>query len=77
MSIDTISDYITPKKLLKTLKVFAEEDMYIDYFLSDERAEDFLILLELNGLVFLASDRRVLLTSKGEKKKIKLQSELI
>jgi hypothetical protein len=70
-------DTISRRTLFKSLQKFALSDLYLEYFSYDVETEDFLIALERYGLVFLASDKRILLTNKGEKLMIKLNTELI
>ena len=52
---------------------FKSQLISIDYgidltkFLEDSISEDFLYLLEIYDIIFIASDDRILLTPKGEK----------
>ena len=72
-SVETISR----KALFKSLQKFTFNDLYLEHFLYNSETENFLIALEDYGLIFLASDKRILLTNKGEKLMIKLNTELI
>ena len=58
---------LTYEELYYTLKGIAENDCYIDEFLDSEILEDFLYMLDTYDITYIASDDRVLLTSKGEK----------
>lgn len=58
---------LTYEELYYTLLSITEEDSYFYDFLEDSVLEDFLYLLELYDLIFIASDDRILLTPKGEK----------
>ena len=55
------------EELYYTLRSIVDEDSYLDDFLDNKILEDFLYMLEIYDIVFLASDGRVLLTQKGEK----------
>lgn len=58
---------LTYEELYYTLKSILENDCYIDEFLDNEILEDFLYMLDVYDITYIASDDRVLLTSKGEK----------
>lgn len=58
---------LTYEDLFYTLKNFSEEDCYLQDFLVSSMCEDFLYMLDVYDLIFIASDDRILLTSKGEK----------
>jgi len=58
---------LTYEELYYTLKGILENDCYIDEFLDNEVLEDFLYMLDMYDITYIASDDRVLLTSKGEK----------
>jgi hypothetical protein len=58
---------LTYEELYYTLKSIVENDCYIDEFLDSEILEDFLYMLDTYDITYIASDDRVLLTSKGEK----------
>jgi hypothetical protein len=53
--------------LYLTLKSIIDEDTSLIDCIVDEVAGDFIYLLEVYGLVWLSSDDRILLTTKGEK----------
>lgn len=64
---EQIFQSLSCEDMYQTLKLIADDDNYlIDYLVSDLEGE-FLYLLELYNLVWIASDDRVLLTQKGEK----------
>ena len=54
-------------ELYYTLRSIVDDDNYLDDFLDNQLLEDFLYMLEVYDIVFIASDDRVLLTQKGEK----------
>jgi len=58
---------LTYEELYYTLKSILENDCYIDEFLDNEILEDFLYMLDMYDITYIASDDRVLLISKGEK----------
>ena len=58
---------LTYEELYYTLKSILENDCYIDEFLDNEILEDFLYMLDVYDITYIASDDRVLLTNKGEK----------
>ena len=58
---------LTVKDLYYTLHSFVDNDYYLDDFSSTHVQKDFLYMLILYNLVFVASDKRILLTPKGEK----------
>lgn len=74
---DKYFEKFSRKALFKILQKFTTEDLYLEDFLFNETLEDLAIILECWNLVFLASDRRFLLTNKGEKLLVKLNCELI
>jgi hypothetical protein len=74
---DKYFEKFSRKALFKVLQKFATEDLYLEDFLYSETLEDLVIVLECWDLAFLASDRRLLLTNKGEKLLVKLNYELI
>jgi hypothetical protein len=53
--------------LYSTLKSITDEDNYLEDFLDNELLGDFLYILEMYNIIFIASDDRILLTQKGEK----------
>jgi hypothetical protein len=57
---------LTYKELYLTLRGISDEDLYIDSILQDDLLQEFIYLLELYNLVYISSDDRVLLSSKGE-----------
>jgi hypothetical protein len=58
---------LTYEELYYTLRSLVDNDCYIDEFLDNELLEDFLYMLDVYDITYIASDDRVLLTSKGEK----------
>jgi hypothetical protein len=54
-------------ELYYTLRSIVDEDNYLDEFLDNDLLGDFLYMLEVYNIIFIASDDRVLLTQKGEK----------
>ena len=54
-------------ELYYTLRSIVDDDNYLDEFLDNDLLGDFLYMLEVYNIVFIASDDRVLLTQKGEK----------
>jgi len=55
------------EELYYTLRSIVDDDNYLDEFLDNDLLGDFLYMLEVYNIVFIASDDRVLLTQKGEK----------
>lgn len=64
---EQIFNSLTYEDLYYTLRNFIEDDCYLEEFLVNSVCEDFLYMLDVYDLVFIASDDRILLTSKGEK----------
>ena len=64
---EDIFETLTYEELYYTLKGIIEEDYYLEDFLKTQTLEDFLYLLDLYDITFIASDDRILLTNKGEK----------
>jgi hypothetical protein len=64
---EQIFQSLTYDELYYTLKSIVDEDCYLQDYLDNQTLEDFLYLLELYDIVFIASDERILLTQKGEK----------
>lgn len=60
-------DVITYKELYITLKTLFHTDNYLSDCLGNDVFEELIYLLEVYNLVWIASDDRVLLTTKGEK----------
>lgn len=58
---------LTYEEIYYTLRTISYEDCYLTEFFDDRTLEDFLYLLELYDIIFIASDERVLLTQKGNK----------
>jgi hypothetical protein len=54
-------------ELYYTLRSIVDDDNYLDDFLDNDLLGDFLYMLEVYDIVFIASDDRILLTQKGEK----------
>ena len=66
-SAEQILHALSYEELYDTLKSIAEEDCYLVDYLVCDLAGDFIYLLELYDLIWIASDDRLLLTQKGEK----------
>lgn len=64
---EQLFDTLSYEEIYYTLRSITESDCYLAEFLDDHLLEEFLYLLELYDIVFIASDDRVLLTQKGEK----------
>jgi len=64
---EQIFNCLTYEELYYTLRSIAEEDCLFGDFLDNEILEDFLYMLDVYELTYIASDDRVLLTPKGEK----------
>lgn len=60
-------DNLSYEDLYLTLKLFAHEDCFIEEFENNELFEELLWDLISYKLVFITSDKRVMLTSSGEK----------
>jgi hypothetical protein len=58
---------ITTAEIYYTLYSICNEDYFIEEFTSNHEMEDLLYLLASYGVIYLASDNRVLLTQTGEK----------
>lgn len=68
---------LTCEELYLTLDGFVDNDYYIEDFMQSKMSQDFLYVLELYDLIFIASDNRALLTRKGEKLHQRLNVMLI
>jgi hypothetical protein len=66
-SAEQLLDALSYEELYYTLKSIADEDSYLVDYLTSDLSEDFLYMLEVYDLIWIASDERVLLTPKGEK----------
>ena len=64
---EQILQSMTYDELYYTLKSIQDEDCYLDDFLGNEVLEDFMYMLDVYDLTFIASDDRVLLTVKGSR----------
>lgn len=64
---EQILQSLTYDELYYTLKSMQDEDCNIDDFLGSEMAENFMYMLDVYDLIFIASDGRALLTPKGNK----------
>ena len=58
---------LTYEELYYTLKSINNNDCYLEEFLDNNLLEELVYQLDVHDIVFIASDDRVLLTSKGEK----------
>jgi hypothetical protein len=68
---------LTTEELFHTLFGLVDNDYYIRDFEKTKTMEGFLSMLELYDLAFVASDKRILLTRRGEKVLQYLSSQLI
>lgn len=68
---------MSKEDLYHTLFGIAEEDYYAKDFQATETTDNFLYMLEIYELVFVASNGRILLTPKGQKMLLKLDQMLI
>jgi len=66
-TIQDLFDILTDEEIYYTLKPLVDEDCYVEEFVDGRLLEQFLNFLLQAGIVWLASDDRVLLTEKGEK----------
>ena len=66
-SAEQLLDALSYEELYYTLKSIADEDSYLVDYLTSDLSENFLYMLEVYDLIWIASDERVLLTPKGEK----------
>ena len=64
---EQILQSMTYDELYYTLKSIQDEDCCVDDFLGNDIMEDFMYMLDVYDLTFIASDDRVLLTSKGSR----------
>ena len=64
---EQIASYISYRDLYLTLKSIIQEDVYLDDCLYHEKSEEIIYMLESYDLVWITSDGRLLITSKGEK----------
>jgi hypothetical protein len=64
---ELIFESLTYEEIYYTLRTLAYDDCYLSEFFDDRVLEDFLYLLEVYDIVFIASDERILLTQKGNK----------
>jgi hypothetical protein len=64
---EEIFDIISDKQIFWTLKAVIDNDCYIEEFLETPILETFLSLLIHYNLVWIASDKRILLTDYGNK----------
>lgn len=58
---------ISYEELYYTLKTIIGNDCYLQEFLDNSLLEELVYQLDVHDIVFIASDDRVLLTTKGEK----------
>ena len=58
---------LTYEELYYTLKSISNNDCYLSEFLDNNLLEELVYQLDVYDIVYIASDDRVLLTSKGEK----------
>jgi hypothetical protein len=67
VSKNTHLDALTSHELYYTLISISQEDYYLQEFLETSLLEDLLYTLDVYDIIYIASDDRILLTSKGEK----------
>lgn len=60
-------EFLTTYQLFYTLKVIYDNDCYEDEFYDDNILQDFLETIVEYDIAYIASDKRVLLTTIGEK----------
>lgn len=66
-SAEQLFEAMSYKELHDTLKCIANEDCYLTDFLEDSIESDFIYMLDVYDLIYIASDDRLLLTQKGER----------
>ena len=66
-SAEQIFQSLSYQELYDTLKSITDEDCYLVDYITCDLAGDFIYLLEVYDLIWIASDDRILLTNKGEK----------
>ena len=66
-SAEQIFQALSYQELYDTLKSIVDEDCYLVDYITCDLAGDFMYVLEVYDLIWIASDDRILLTSKGEK----------
>jgi hypothetical protein len=66
-SAEQLFNDLSYEELYDTLKSIVEEDVYLSDYLECDLASDFIYLLEIYDIIWIASDDRLLLTQKGEK----------
>lgn len=64
---DKVFQSITYEELYYTLLSIVNNDCYLEEFLSNDLLEELIYHLDVYDVVYIASDDRLLLTSKGEK----------
>ncbi len=75
--IEELFKKMSAKDMQITLSGFLNEDYYLKDFSKTKLLQDFLYMLELYNLVFVASNKRILLTPDGQKMLQQLTSSLI
>jgi hypothetical protein len=66
-SAEQILQALSYQELYDTLKSIVNEDCYLVDYITCELAGDFMYMLEVYDLIWIASDDRIMLTPKGEK----------
>lgn len=66
-SAEQILQALSYQELYDTLRSIANEDCYLVDYITCDVAGDFMYMLEVYDLIWIASDDRILLTNKGEK----------
>jgi len=74
---EKLFESLTTKELHSTLDSIADNDWYVEDFSRTQMLKDFLFMLEIYDLVFVAADERILLTSSGRKTLLYLNDLLI
>ena len=66
-SAETIFQSLSYQELYDILTGIADEDCYLVDYITCDVAGDFMYMLEVYDLIWIASDDRILLTNKGVK----------
>lgn len=66
-SAEQLLQALTYDELYYTLQSLTIEDNYLVDYIASDLAEDFIYMLEVHDLIWIASDDRILLTNRGEK----------
>lgn len=74
---EKLFESLTTIELYATLDSVADNDWYVKDFSRNQMLKDFLFMLEIYDLVFVAADNRILLTTSGRKTLLYLNDLLI